>query len=70
MISCFVDFRDKEHFYKVINWLLDNAGIVKKDWTIEGRVLKRLKRRGPTRALVKIFNKQFDESSLLFLQLL
>lgn len=67
-----INFRDTEHFYKVINWLNANVGKGKDKWTIEGRV-KRLLVNNRGLAVAKkvyIFTKDFDPQSSLYLNLL
>lgn len=68
-----INFRDTEHFYKVVNWLNANVGKGKDKWTIEGRV-KRLLSGNRTGSVVSkkvyIFTSDFDPQSSLYLNLL
>lgn len=66
-----VTIRDRDHFYKIVNWLNDNVGKGTQRWTMEGRVLKLLKNTGkPVSKLVYIFRQDFDPQSALYLNLL
>ena len=68
-----INFRDTEHFYKVVNWLNANVGKGKDMWTIEGRVKRLLtgNRAGVTVSKkVYIFTNDFDPQSSLYLNLL
>lgn len=38
-----VTFRDRKHFYSVVNWLNEHVGRGKENWTIHGRPLKVIK---------------------------
>lgn len=61
--------RDREHFYKLVNWLNENVGKGADKWTMEGRVLKRLKA-GTVSPNVYIFRQDFDPASALYLSLI
>lgn len=61
--------RDREHFYKLVNWLNENVGKGADKWTMEGRVLKRLKA-GTVSPNVYIFRQDFDPTSALYLSLI
>ena len=61
--------RDREHFYKLVNWLNENVGKGADKWTMEGRVLKRLKA-GTVSPTVYIFRQDFDPASALYLSLI
>lgn len=65
-----VTVRDREHFYKIVNWLNANVGKGKEQWTMEGRVLKLLKLGKPVTKAVYIFRQDFDPQSALYLNLL
>ena len=65
-----VTIRDRDHFYKLVNWLNDNVGKGEDKWTMEGRVLKSLKQGKPVSPKVYIFRADFDPSSSLYLSLL
>lgn len=65
-----VTIRDREHFYKIVNWLNTNVGKGESMWTMEGRVLKTLKQGKTVSPKIYIFKKDFDESSSLYLSLL
>jgi len=62
--------RDREHFYKIVNWLNANVGKGKDKWTTEGRVLKALKAGKPVSPKIYIFREDFDPASSLYLSLL
>jgi hypothetical protein len=62
--------RDRDHFYKIVNWLNENVGKGSKNWTMEGRPLKVLKQGKVPQPMVYIFKDDFDESSALYLSLL
>ena len=65
-----VTIRDREHFYKLINWLNTNVGKGEDKWTMEGRVLKTLNTGKTVSPKIYIFREDFDESSSLYLSLL
>jgi hypothetical protein len=65
-----VTIRDREHFYKLVNWLNTNVGKGQDKWTMEGRVLKTLKGGKPVSPKIYIFREDFDTSSSLYLSLL
>ena len=65
-----VTIRDREHFYKLVNWLNTNVGKGQDKWTMEGRVLKTLKNGKTISPKVYIFREDFDPSSSLYLSLL
>ncbi len=65
-----VTIRDREHFYRMVNWLNGNVGKGEDKWTMEGRVLKSLKSGKPVSPKIYIFKPDFDESSSLYLSLL
>lgn len=65
-----VTIRDREHFYKLVNWLNENVGKGQDKWTMEGRVLKTLKTGKPVNPKIYIFREDFDPSSSLYLSLL
>ena len=65
-----VTIRDRDHFYKLVNWLNTNVGKGVKNWTFEGRVLKTLKQGKIANPKVYIFKEGFDESSSVYLNLL
>jgi len=65
-----VTIRDREHFYKIINWLNTNVGKGKDRWTSEGRILKHLKSGKPITRSIYIFRQDFDPQSALYLNLL
>jgi hypothetical protein len=62
--------RDREHFYKLVKWLNDNVGKGENNWTMEGRVLKRLKNGTTVNPNVYIFKQDFDPASALYLSLI
>ncbi len=64
-----VVIRDVPHFYRLVAWLNDNVGKGADKWTMEGRILKRLKN-GPVNPAVYIFRPDFDEASALYLSLI
>ena len=59
--------RDRPHFYKIVNWLNENVGKGTDFWTMEGRILKKLKSGQTTDTAVYIFIDDFDASSALYL---
>jgi hypothetical protein len=65
-----VTIRDRDHFYKLVNWLNTNVGKGQDKWTMEGRVLKTLKGGKTVSPKVYIFREDFDPSSSLYLSLL
>ena len=65
-----VTIRDKEHFYKLVNWLNTNVGKGEENWTMEGRVLKSLKGGKTVSPKVYIMRQDFDPASSLYLTLL
>lgn len=65
-----VTIRDREHFYKIVNWLNSNVGKGEDQWTMEGRVLKVLKQGKPVNKAVYVFKQDFDPTSALYLSLL
>jgi hypothetical protein len=65
-----VSIRDREHFYKLIEWLNTNVGKGTTKWTMEGRPLKTLKTGKSVNTKIYIFLPEFDESSSLYLSLL
>jgi len=62
--------RDREHFYKLVNWFNQNVGKGEDKWTMEGRVLKTLKQGTAVNAKVYIFKPDFDISAVSFLSLI
>lgn len=62
--------RDREHFYKIVNWLNVNIGRGKHRWTMEGKVLKAIKSGKTINPKVYIFDEKFDIESAVFLSLL
>lgn len=65
-----VTIRDRDHFYKLVNWLNTNVGKGEDKWTMEGRVLKTLKGGKSVSPKIYIFKQDFDASSSLYLSLL
>jgi len=65
-----VSIRDRDQFYKIVNWLNSNVGKGQDQWTMEGRVLKSLKAGKPVNPKVYIFKEDFDESAALYLSLI
>lgn len=65
-----ITFRDRNHFYTVVKWLNDNVGKGADKWTMEGRVLKRLKAGTTVSPLVYIFRQDFDPAAILYLNLI
>lgn len=61
--------RDLEHFYKLVTWLNENVGKGSDKWTMEGKVLKRLKL-GTVSPNIYIFRQDFDPASILYLSLI
>ncbi len=65
-----VAIRDREHFYRLVKWLNDNVGKGADKWTMEGRVLKRLKLGTTISPNIYIFKQDFDPTSALYLSLI
>lgn len=65
-----VTIRDREHFYKLVNWLNTNVGKGEDKWTMEGRVLKTIKAGKTVSPKIYVFKQDFDPSSSLYLSLL
>lgn len=65
-----ITIRDRDHFYKIVNWLNANVGKGEDQWTMEGRVLKLLKLGKPVNKAVYVFRQEFDPQSALYLSLL
>ena len=65
-----VVIRDREHFYRLVKWLNENVGKGEDKWTMEGRVLKRLKQGATVNPNIYIFRADFDPSSALYLSLI
>lgn len=65
-----LNFRDTEHFYKVVNWMNLHVGKGSDKWTTQGRVKKHLMSGKSYSTKVYVFVDQFDESSILFLSLI
>lgn len=65
-----VTIRDRDHFYKLVNWLNTNVGKGEENWTMEGRVLKTLKAGKIVSPKIYIFKEDFDSSTALYLSLL
>jgi hypothetical protein len=65
-----ITIRDRDHFYKIVNWLNANVGKGEDKWTMEGRVLKSLKQGKTVSPKVYIFREEFEESASLYLSLL
>ena len=65
-----ITFRDTDHFNQIVKWLNSNVGHGKVNWTMNGRVLKHLKKGSPISRQVVIHNKEFDVESSLFLTLI
>jgi hypothetical protein len=65
-----VTIRDREHFYRLVKWLNENVGRGEDKWTMEGRVLRRLKQGANVNPNVYIFRQDFDPSSALYLSLI
>lgn len=65
-----VTIRDRDHFYKIVNWLNTNVGKGEDKWTMEGRVLKSLKQGKSITRKVYVFRPDFDAEASLYLSLL
>lgn len=65
-----VTIRDREHFYKLVNWLNQNVGKGMEFWTMEGAVLRKIKDGKTATPKIYIFKEDFDVSSTLYLSLL
>lgn len=65
-----ITIRNREHFYKIVNWLNSNVGKGPEYWTMGGRVLKNLKAGKTVSPKIYIFREDFDISNSLYLSLL
>ena len=65
-----VMIRDREHFYRVVNWLNTNVGKGVDKWTMQGRILKTLNTGKSVNTSVYVFLQEFDPSSALYLSLI
>jgi len=65
-----ITIRDRDHFYKLVNWLNENVGKGEDNWTMEGRVLRALKQGKSVSPKIYIFREDFDTTSSLYLSLL
>lgn len=67
-----VTIRDRDHFYKLVNWLNSNVGKGEDKWTMEGRVLKTISKGKSVNPKIYIFSEDcnFDSTSSLYLSLL
>ena len=65
-----VTIRDRDHFYRLVNWLNTNVGKGSKKWTMEGRVLKTLNAGKTVNPYIYIYIEDFDETSASYLSLL
>lgn len=65
-----ITVRDKAHFDKLIIWLNQNVGRGANSWSMEGRILKTLKRGKPITTQIYIFNPEIEKDVALFLTLL
>ncbi len=62
--------RDRDHFYKIVNWLNTNVGKGEDKWTMEGRALKIIKQGKSLNRAIYIYRQDFDPTSALYLNLL
>lgn len=65
-----ITFRDVEHFNNIVKWLNANVGHGKDNWTMNGRILRHLKRGKEITRAVIIHNKEFDIEGSLYLTLI
>ena len=65
-----ITIRDRDHFYRLVNWLNENVGKGEDNWTMEGRVLRALKQGKNVSPKIYIFREDFDTTSSLYLSLL
>ena len=65
-----ITIRDRDHFYRLVNWLNENVGKGEDKWTMEGRVLRVLKQGKSVSPKIYIFREDFDATSSLYLSLL
>jgi hypothetical protein len=65
-----VTIRDREHFYKIVNWLNENVGKGSECWTMQGRILKTLNTGKTVNPKIYIFKEEFDPTSTLYLTLI
>lgn len=65
-----VKVRDREHFYKIVNWLNLNVGKGTEYWTMEGHVLRAIRDGVTVAPLIYIFKEDFDVSSSVYLSLI
>ena len=62
-------FRDRDHFYKVVNWMNAHVGKGQDKWTTQGRPLRTIKTGKAMTTKVYVFVDNFDPSSTLYLSL-
>jgi hypothetical protein len=65
-----ITIRDRDHFYRLVNWLNEHVGKGQDNWTMEGRVLRALKQGKSVSPKIYIFREDFDTTSSLYLSLL
>ena len=65
-----ITIRDRQQFYKIVNWLNENVGRGEDNWTMDGRVLRTLKSGKLASPKIYIFREDFDTTSSLYLSLL
>lgn len=65
-----INIRDREQFYRIINWLNTNVGKGESNWTMEGKVLRILNQGKAANPKIYIFKEEFDSESSLYLSLL
>lgn len=65
-----ITIRDRDHFYKIVKWLREHVGKGEDKWTMEGRVLRAIKKGKQVSPKVYIFKEDFDPESSVYLSLL
>jgi hypothetical protein len=70
LVNFRVTIRDREHFYRIVNWLNTNVGKGVDKWTMEGRALKSLKAGKTVSRMIYIYREGVDEAASVYLTLL
>lgn len=65
-----VPIRDREHFFRIINWMNSNVGKGREFWSIEGKVMKHLDRNKTVVKTIYVYVDDFDETISTYLNLL
>lgn len=65
-----ITIRDEPHFYSIVRWLDLNVGHGIKYWTMEGKVLRKLKDGKTATPIIHIINPSVETDISTFLNLL